>query len=136
MPCRSNEELRLLALHDSDETPLPGTALQQGLAAALMAELIFQERISLQEPKMLVTVKDSTTTHEPAADECLIRMHGARRRKRLENRVTSISNRGDLRHDIARGLARRGVCGWRRTRSCPSSPAGSIPRLIFSRTAN
>ncbi len=104
-----HEELLLLALNDSAGTPLPDTAWHQGLAAAVLAELLYLRRISLDTPKKLVNVEDPTPTGDPAADECLTRMREARRRKRLANWVSNLAGRGDLRHTVATGLARRGV---------------------------
>ncbi len=103
------EELLLLALHDTDGTILPGTAVQQGLAAGVLAELLLGGRLRLESSKQLVSMQDPTPTGNAVIDECLLRIRESRRRRRLQTWVQSLVNRGDLRHAVARGLARQGI---------------------------
>ena len=103
------EELLLFALHDSAGTLLAGTHCQFGIAAGVLAELLYQNRISLEVSRQIVNVEDRTPTGNAAIDECFIRIREARRRKRLQHWVTTLSNGSDLRHNLAGDLARKGV---------------------------
>lgn len=105
------EELLLLAL-DDESGSIPGRAgfCNLALAGAIFAELLLDERISVQGKRALVDVAPEVRfTGSPLLDETLIRVQQSRRRRRLSAWVTSLANTRGLRERIAEGLCARGV---------------------------
>lgn len=82
------------------------------VAGGVLAELLLQERIRLEERKRrkpLVTVVSRTLTGEPVVDDVLERIRTAKRRATMESWVSKVAHTKDLKHRVAERLARKGV---------------------------
>lgn len=111
MRLRLHEELLLLALHDRKGTNAFAAMLDQGLAGALLAELLLDERVEIRAEgkRGLVTVIDPRPLGDPVLDEALARLRDARRRADPQAAVGRLAKIKELRHKTARTLCRRGV---------------------------
>ncbi len=68
------EEFALLAYRDEGTSQIDGTRLDNGLAGALLLDLVLAGRIDVENKK--VTVHDSTPLGDPLADRTLARIYG------------------------------------------------------------
>ena len=68
-----HEEIMLLALKDKEGTIASGTHTQFALAGAVLAELLLNQRISVEErkKKKYALLKSPTLIGDPIIDECL-----------------------------------------------------------------
>ena len=75
-----HEEVLLLALRDEEGTIAPGTMYQYAIGGAVLAELMLQSRIGVDESgrKTLAKVLDSTPTGAPLLDEFLTKMRDSK----------------------------------------------------------
>ncbi len=105
-----HEELTLLALHDEKGTIAAGFA-SFGIAGAIVAELLLEERIRIDESRRrkLVEIRDTRRIGDPVVDECLGRIRDAKRRASLQTWITRLSNLPRLRHRTAERLCERGI---------------------------
>lgn len=124
---RLHEEILLLALKDEKGTP---HSSQYGFAlgGALLAELLLEERLELQEkprrkplkpgkkPDYLVAVADGKPLADPIVDECLHRVGTSKKSRSPQDWVVRFSQLKDLKRRIAVGLCRRGILREREDR--------------------
>lgn len=105
-----HEELMLLALHDEKGTIASGFA-SFGIAGAIAAELLLQERIRLDRSRRrkLVEVRNIRRIGDPVVDECLKKVRDAKRRASLQTWITRFSSTSKLRHRVAGRLCERGI---------------------------
>lgn len=105
-----HEQVLLFALHDEKGT-LHSAQVGFALGGAILAELLLRERIRIEEVKRskLVEVTDPTPCGEPLLDECLERMHTAKRRGAISSWVARIAHIKNLRHRVAERLCRKGI---------------------------
>jgi hypothetical protein len=106
------EEIMLLALRDEEGTVASGAMYNYAVAGAILAELLLEGRIRIDEPrkrKKLVTLASDDPVGDELIDECLERIARARRRKRPQDWVSSFANIRQLKHRIAAQLCQRGI---------------------------
>ncbi|GAA0606978.1 GPP34 family phosphoprotein [Virgibacillus siamensis] len=104
------EELLLLALNDDKGTVVfsAGSSLNYGLAGAALAELTIEERIGLEDKKVVVI--DETPTGNKVNDAVLQQVIEARKPKSVKRWVQSMNYRmGQWRKDMLRDLVDKGV---------------------------
>jgi hypothetical protein len=105
-----HEEILLLVLRDEKGTFFNTKSYKPALGAALMAELLLDKRVEIEEGrKKLVRLVDSGTMDDPVLDEALGKIRNAKRRASLKNWVTRFSNLPKLQHKIAAGLCRKRI---------------------------
>lgn len=133
---RLHEEVLLLALKDEKGTP---HATQYGFAlgGALLAELLLEERLILEEaprrkplkpgkkPSYRVAIDDPKPLADPILDECLHRVASSKKTRSPEDWVMRFARLKDLKRRIAVGLCRKGILREREDRIL----------LLFRRTA-
>lgn len=104
------QELMLLALEDEIGTTHMGSHYAYGIGGAILAELLLNERIIVEEQrrKKFVALANDTPVGAPVLDTCLDRIASAKRRATLQTWVSRFSSLS-LKHEIARELCRRGV---------------------------
>lgn len=105
------EEIMLLALKDEEGTIASGTNYQYALAGAILAELLLEEKISVEEQKKkkYAVLKDSTPLGDPVIDECLNKVIQAKKKQQLQTWVSRFSGLKKLKHRTARKLVARGI---------------------------
>ncbi|MCB9504375.1 MAG: GPP34 family phosphoprotein [Deferribacteres bacterium] len=105
------EEIMLLALRDEEGTIVSGSMYGFGLAGAIVAELLLQHRITVEENKRrrVVNVVDTTMLGDPLLDECLLKMQSAKRRATLSTWISRFSGIRKLKHRVALQLCQRGI---------------------------
>jgi hypothetical protein len=109
---RLYEEIMLLALRDEEGTVASGAMYSYGVAGAILAELLLERRIWVEEPRKnqkLVTLTSPNLVGDELIDECLERVAGAKRRKRPETWVSHFASIKQLKHRVATQLCRRGI---------------------------
>ena len=106
-----HEEVMLLALRDEEGTIASGTMYQYAIGAAILAELLLNQRIALDESrkKKLVNLISSTPLGEPLIDQCLEKISNAKRRASLQTWVSRFASVKNLKHRVARQLCERGI---------------------------
>lgn len=106
-----HEEIMLLALRDEEGTIAPGTMYQYAISGAVLAELLLNERIGIDEfkKKKLINVVSSTQVGEPLIDECLEKIRSAKRRASLQTWVSRFAGVKNLKHRVAEQLCKRGI---------------------------
>ena len=106
-----HEEIMLLALRDEEGTIASGTMYQYAIGAAILAELLLNQRIALDETnkKKLVNLINSTSLGEPLIDQCLEKIGNAKRRASLQTWVTRFAGVKNLKHRVAQQLCDRGI---------------------------
>lgn len=104
------EEIMLLALKDEEGTTAAGTMYNYAVGGAIIAELLFRQRITTDlSKKKLVSVINSEQLNDSLLDEWLIKISSSKRRKSLQDWVSRIANTKDLKHRIAIQLCQRGI---------------------------
>lgn len=106
------EEIMLLALRDKEGTIAANdTSFAYSLGASLLAELLFLEKVSVEEvkKKKLINLDNSTPTGDPLLDECLESLRNAKRRAAITRWVSRFTHIKKLRHRAAQQLCRRGI---------------------------
>ena len=106
-----HEEIMLLALRDEEGTIASGTMYQYAIGAAILAELLLNQRIALDETrkKKLINLISSTPLGEPLIDQCLEKIDNAKRRASLQTWVTRFAGVKNLKHRVAQQLCDRGI---------------------------
>ncbi len=106
------QELMLLALRDKKGTiAADSMAFEFALVAAALADLLFLDRISLEQArkKKLVNLDDASSTYDPILDECLERIGTAKRRAQLGTWVSRLTRLKKIKQRAALELCRRGI---------------------------
>jgi Golgi phosphoprotein 3 len=106
-----HEEILLLALRDEEGTIASGTMYQYAIGAALLAELLLNKRIEVEQSgkRKLVNLVSQTPLGEPLIDECLEKISNAKRRAVLQTWVSRFAGIKNLKHRVAQQLCRRGI---------------------------
>ena len=106
-----HEEIMLLALRDEEGTIAPGTMYQYAIGGAVLAELLLNKRIGVEESKKkkLVNLVSSKPVGEPLIDECLEKINRAKRRASLQTWVSRFAGLKNLKHRVAEQLCNRGI---------------------------
>jgi hypothetical protein len=106
-----HEEVMLLALRDEEWTIASGTMYQYAIGAAILAELLLNQRIALDESKKkkFVNLISSTPLGEPLIDQCLAKIGNAKRRASLQTWVSRFAGVKNLKHRVAQQLCDRGI---------------------------
>jgi hypothetical protein len=102
-----HEEALLLALRDDLGTTEMGAWYQQAVGGAVLAELLLERRLDIVDDK--VVVLSAEPVGDPLIDRSLERIRADGKRRTLQHWIGVIANEKDLKHDVARGLVRRGV---------------------------
>jgi hypothetical protein len=105
------EEVMLLALRDEEGTIASGTMYQYAIGAAILAELLLNKRISVEEAskKKLVNLISSTPLGDPLIDQCLEKIGNSKRRATLQTWVSRFAGIQNLKHRAAQQLCDRGI---------------------------
>ncbi|KAA3613728.1 MAG: GPP34 family phosphoprotein [Calditrichaeota bacterium] len=105
------EEIMLLALRDKEGTIASGAMYTFALSGAIVAELLLQERVKIDETRRnkLLDVIDDKPLGDPLLDECLLKIKNARRRASLSTWVSRFSGIKKLKHRVAQHLCQRGI---------------------------
>jgi hypothetical protein len=105
------EEVMLLALRDEEGTIASGTMYQYAISSAILAELLLNKRIAVEEvkKKKLVNIISSTPLGDSLIDECLEKIGNAKRRAQLQTWVSKFSGIKNLKHRAAQQLCDRGI---------------------------
>jgi len=105
-----HEEIMLLALREQEGTIIGSERMHLMIGAAVAAELLIRQKISLNHPKKkLVDLVDSTPVGDPLIDECLEKLTKAKRRKRLNQWVVTFAQTKKIKPRVAEGLVKRGI---------------------------
>ncbi|MBC8217023.1 MAG: GPP34 family phosphoprotein [Planctomycetes bacterium] len=106
-----HEEIMLLALRDEEGTIASGTMYQYAIGAAVLAELLLNQRIVVDKSgkRKLVDLVSSTPLGEPLLDHCLEKVTTAKRRAVLQTWVSRFAGVKNLKHLVAQRLCRRGI---------------------------
>jgi len=106
-----HEEIMLLALRDEKGTIVPGTMFQYAIGAAVLAELLLNHRIAVDQSsrRKLVDLVSSTPLGDPLLDHCLEKIATARRRAALQTWVSRFAVVKNLKHRVAQQLCKRGI---------------------------
>jgi hypothetical protein len=110
-PLFLHEEIMLLALRNRKNTPEPMVRCSYALGAAVLAELMLQKRITVEEPynKRFVNPRSARLMGDPIINECLKRITAAKRRASLQTWISRFSGVKNLKHRVAMQLVRRGI---------------------------
>lgn len=101
----------LLALKDEEGTIASGALYNYAVGGAILAELLLQQRITVDptKKKKFVSVVNTDPLNDSLIDEWSIKMNSSKRRKSLQDWVSRIANTKDLKHRIALHLCQRGI---------------------------
>ncbi len=103
-------EILLLALRDKEGTISPFIQYQFALGGAILAELLLQSKIVLDDPKRKkISLKDSTPTGDDILDECLLKIQNSKRQARAETWIQRFAHIKKLKHRIAGKLCQQGI---------------------------
>ncbi|MHC4168254.1 MAG: GOLPH3/VPS74 family protein [Planctomycetota bacterium] len=106
-----HEEIMLLALRDEEGTIASGTMYQYAIGAAVLAELLLSQRITVDQSgrRKLVDLASSASVGEPLLDHCLEKITTAKRRAALQTWVSRFASVKNLKHLVARQLCEKGI---------------------------
>ena len=106
-----HEEIMLLALRDEEGTIASGTMYPYAIGAAVLAELLLNERIAVEQvrKRKFVNLVSSAPLGDPLIDECLEKIGQAKRRAVLQTWVSRFAHVKNLKHRIAQRLCDRGI---------------------------
>jgi hypothetical protein len=106
-----HEEVMLLALRDEEGTIASGAMYQYAIGAAVLAELLLGERITVEQvrKRKFVNLVSSAPLGDPLIDECLEKIGRAKRRAVLQTWVSRFANVKHLKHRVAQRLCDRGI---------------------------
>ncbi len=106
-----HEEITLLALKDKEGTIASGTSYSMALGGALLAELLLNNRITVETVKKKTYAKlvDTTPFGDPLLDEGLQKLVTAKKRQQLQTWVSRFSGIKNFKNRTAQQLAHRGI---------------------------
>lgn len=106
-----HEEVLLLALRDKEGTIAAGSTYQFAIGGALLAELLFRDRVRLDQTskKRLVEIVDVKSIGEELLDECLAAVENAKRRATSQTWVEKFARVKRLKYRLAGQLRERGI---------------------------
>lgn len=106
-----HEEILLLALRDREGTTICGPSYTHAMGGAILAELLFAERIAIEGEgrKSVVRVLDTRPVGDMVLDTCLDRIEQSKKQRNIQQWVTSFANVGELKHRTAEALCRLGI---------------------------
>jgi hypothetical protein len=106
-----HEEILLLALRDEKGTIVSGTMYSYAIGGAVLADLLLNSRVGVEQEKKKKFVKllDSTPLGDPVIDECLHRIRTSKKRATLQAWVSRFAHAKKLKRRVAEQLCRRGV---------------------------
>ena len=106
-----HEEALLLALCDRQGTIAMGARYGYALGGALLAELLLERRVVIEEDRnrLFLRIVDTTPFGDPLLDECLVKLQTASRRAQLRHWVARFSNIASLKNRVAGQLCKKGV---------------------------
>ena len=106
-----HEEVMLLALRNEKGTFAGGTMYAQAAGGAILAELLLRGRIEAvsEGRSTYAMVTDPSPVDDAVLDECLAKMHTARRRGTLQAWVQQCAGVKNLKHRVAASLADKGI---------------------------
>lgn len=106
-----HQEVLLLALRDDKGTSSPCANLHLGLGAAMLAELLLQERVKVVEEKRrkFLELVDGSEHDDELLDAALEKLAKAKRRAQLGTWVQRFSTIPRLHHRAAEQLVDRGI---------------------------
>jgi len=106
-----HEEIMLLALRDEEGTIEPGTMYQYAIGGAILAELLLNERIGIEElkKKKLINLLNTTQIGESLIDECLEKIRSAKSPASLQTWISRFAGVKNLKHRVADQLCKRGI---------------------------
>ncbi len=108
--CYLYEELMLLALRDKQGTMYSGVNFEFAFGAAVLAELLLANRISVEETKKkLVNLVSAEPLGDPLIDECLAKVQTAKRRASLRTWVSRFTRVKQIKRRVAERLCQRGI---------------------------
>lgn len=103
------EEILLLALCEEKGT-ISGSYVGYAVAAAVIAELMLQQRISISDGRRKYVIpEDKSPSDDPVLNECMEKIAAAKRPKVVRTWVNKIAHLKDLQHKVAKNLAEHGV---------------------------
>lgn len=106
------EELMLLALREETGTVRTSVPLEYPLAAAVLSELLLQNRIKIDQVKknkLLVDLVDPAPLDDPILNEAIKKIRDAKRRGSLKTWVQRLAQIKKCKHRIAIQLCRKGI---------------------------
>jgi hypothetical protein len=108
---RLYEEILLLALKDEEGTTYSGTSWPYAVGGAVLAELLLEGRLGLEERKgrKVVALVNSTPLGEPVADRVLEKIAHAKKDSDLTTWLARVAGMKDLKHQIAEQMTLKGV---------------------------
>ncbi|MEA1951173.1 MAG: GPP34 family phosphoprotein [Planctomycetota bacterium] len=106
-----HEEVLLLALQDEKGVVAFGTMCEQVLGGAMLAELLLQGKVVLEQSgrKKLVVSADGEFLGDPLLDECLTMIDDEKKMSVPQAWVSRFAGIKELKYRTARTLCRRGV---------------------------
>jgi len=101
----------LLALRDEKGTIESGTMYRYAIGGAILAELILEGKIGVQERRKnrYALPGDSARTGDELLDDCLRKIKEAKRPRQLGTWVSKFADMSKLKHRVAGGLVRKRV---------------------------
>jgi len=108
---RLYEEILLLALKDEEGTAYSGTSWPYAVGGAVLAELLLEGRLGLEERKgkKIVALVNTTPLGEPVADRVLEKIADAKKDSDLTTWLGRVAAMKDLKHQIAEQMTLKGV---------------------------
>ncbi len=105
------EEIMLLSLKDEEGTIEFGAMYHQGLAGAMLAELLLSKRISVVEKgrKKHVHLVSSQLFGDPLLDECIALIRDSGKDRNLQHWIQKFSGIKDLKNRAAKQLCKKGI---------------------------
>jgi len=107
----THEEILLLSLRDREGTTICGPSYTHAMGGAILAELLFAERITIEQngKKSIVRVTDTRPVGDTVLDAGLERIRQSTKHRSPQHWITSFANIGDLKHRTAEALCRLGI---------------------------
>jgi hypothetical protein len=105
------EKILLLSLKDKEGTMFFGVHLPQALAGAIMAELLLNQKVKVEQEgkKKFLRLLDSKQTGDLLIDECLMKMHESKRRATIERWVQRFTQIRRLKTKAVENLIKKGI---------------------------
>lgn len=106
-----HEALLLLALKDEEGTTEFGVSYHNAMGGAILAELVLQKRVSIDESKRnkKVILQDTTLFGDPVLDECLGKIREKKKPESPMNWVMRFASLKNLKHRVAERLVWKGI---------------------------